>query len=55
MDLTGSFPGMPGTSQCWLYISGHRSCVRMFIFCARQAFDAVGGFDEKLSASEETR
>lgn len=24
-----------------------------FIFCTRQAFDAVGGFDEKLFASEE--
>jgi len=24
-----------------------------FIFCTRQAFDAVGGFDEKLYASEE--
>jgi glycosyltransferase involved in cell wall biosynthesis len=42
--------------QFWMTASGlFRWAAGSFIFCRRDAFEAVGGFDERLYASEEIR
>jgi glycosyltransferase involved in cell wall biosynthesis len=49
------FLGMTGIAL-WKQVSKlTRTAAGSFFFCTREAFEAVGGFDEKLYASEEVR